>query len=85
MATLSETLRRKLERDPKGVANVIVMVRDNAAAHVAQVRARGLTVKHSFTLIPGFALAGAASAILALADEPWVKSIEEDKPVHTMR
>ena len=84
MVKMASALKEKLERDPRAIANVIVMVQGESSAYASQVSALGLTIKRSFTLIPGLAVSGPASAILALANESWVKSIEEDKPVHTM-
>ena len=84
MGNISPTLKEKLERNPTGILGVIVRVQGDAATHTLQVQSFGLSVKHAYTLIPGFALQGTGSAILTLAKESWVVSIEEDKPVHTM-
>lgn len=84
MALISSALVKKLEHDPNGRISVIVRVQGNAAAHTLQVQAMGVTIKHAYTLIPGFALQGACSVILKLSKEPWVVSVEEDKQVHTM-
>ena len=83
MATLSPHLKAKLERDPKAIVNLIVRVKDKS--RVDDVRALGLTVRQTYTLIPAIAIQGSAAASLQLAQKPWVVSIEEDKPVHTMR
>ena len=84
MARISSDLREEFERDPNAIANVIVMVQNEAATYVGQMSAMGLSVRRTFTLIRGLALSGPASAVLSLAAQPWVVSIEEDKPVHTM-
>jgi len=84
MAMISQDLRSKLQRDPHAVVRLIVRLKDDPGAHVADVQARGLTVRHAYSLISAIAVEGNASASLTLADEPWVLSIEEDKPVHTM-
>lgn len=44
----------------------------------------GLVVRHRLELIPTFAVTGPALAALRLVDQPWVVTIEEDLPVHTM-
>lgn len=59
-------------------------LKDDPAGRVAAVQAHGLTVRHTYALISAIAIEGAASASLALADEPWVISVEEDSTVHTM-
>ena len=84
MATISPTLMAKLEHDPNGTVNVIVRVQGEAATHTQQVQWMGVTIKHAYTLIPGFALQGTCAAILKLSKESWVVSIEEDRQVHTM-
>jgi len=84
MATISSTFKAQLERDPKATVNVIVRVQETASLQTQKFQSLGLTVKHAYTLIPGFALFGSASAVLALANETWVVSVEEDKQVHTM-
>ena len=84
MAKLQPDLKAKLERAPDSVVNLIVRLNDPPDARVADVRALGLTVRYTYSLVPGMAIQGTASASLALAKKPWVLSVEEDKPVHTM-
>jgi hypothetical protein len=84
MAKIQPSLKSKLERAPDRVVNLIVRVKDPPNARVADVRALGLTVRHTYSLVPGMAIQGTASASLALAEKSWVLSVEEDKPVHTM-
>ena len=84
MANLSSTFKAQLERDPNAMVNVIVRVHETSSTQTQKFESLGLKIKHAYTLIPGFALAGSASAVLALAKETWVVSVEEDKQVHTM-
>jgi hypothetical protein len=84
MAKIQPDLKSKLERAPDSVVNLIVRVKDTPDARVADVRALGLTVRYMYSLVPGMAIQGTASASLALAKKSWVLSVEEDKPVHTM-
>jgi hypothetical protein len=84
MAGIASELRSKLQRDPNALVHLIVRLTDEPNTHVADVQALGITVRRTFTLIPAIAVEGTAAASLALADQPWVLSIEEDKPVHTM-
>ncbi len=84
MARMAGDLKDKLERDPSALVNVIVQTQGESAAYVDSAKTRGLTVRRAFTLIHGLALTGPASAVLALAKEPWVVSVEEDRQVHTM-
>jgi hypothetical protein len=63
---------------------LIIRLTDDPQAHVPALTARGLTVRHTYALTSSLAIEGSASASLALANEAWVVSIEEDKTVHTM-
>lgn len=84
MASIASDLKAKLQRNPTQSVNLIVRLTDAPDAHLTDVQSRGLTIRHTYTLISAIAIQGLASACLALADEPWVLSIEEDKVVHTM-
>jgi hypothetical protein len=84
MASISQDLRSRLQQNPNAVIRLIVRLKDAPASHVAAVQAHGLTVRYTYSLTSTIATEGSASASLALADEPWVVSVEEDKPVHTM-
>ena len=84
MAMQISDLKSKWQRDPDATVRLIVRVTDNPSAHVAQVEAHGLVVRYTYSLISALAVQGAAAAALALANEPWIISIEEDKPVRTM-
>ncbi len=84
MATISPDFKTRLQQNPNSTFNIIARLRGDPSKHVADVEARGLTVKRTLTLIAALAIQGSASMLLALANEPWVLSIEEDKQVHTM-
>lgn len=84
MAKIQPELKSKLEGAPTAMVNLIVRLNDAPDARLADVRALGLTVRYTYSLVPGMAIRGTAAASLALANKPWVLSVEEDKPVHTM-
>jgi hypothetical protein len=84
MANIEPKLKSKLEGAPNSVVNLIVRLKDPPDAHVTDVRALGLNIRYTYTLVAALAVQGPASASLALARKPWVLSMEEDKPVHTM-
>jgi hypothetical protein len=44
----------------------------------------GLTVTHTTSLVKSIAANGPASAVMALASEDWIESIEPDQEVRTM-
>ncbi len=78
------SLEAKLQSDPNAVVNLIVRVKEVTPARVSDLQARGITVRYTYSLTNSLAIQGPASAMLALMQVPWVVSIEEDKPVHTM-
>ncbi len=84
MASIPPDLYTKLQHDPNAQVRLIFRLKDTASQYVDNVQAHGLNVRHVYTLINAIAVEGTASAALALSEEPWVMSIEEDKPVHTM-
>jgi hypothetical protein len=84
MATLSEGLESKLQRNQSASVRVIIKVIGKPSSHLAALESLGLIVHRAFTLIPALAIEGPASAILSLANEPWVLSIEEDRQVRIM-
>lgn len=84
MATIPPNLRTKAQRDPKAQVDLIVRLSDDPGKHIADLQSLGWTIRRSFSLTPSVAIHGPASASLVLATQPWVLTIEEDKPVHTM-
>ena len=83
VASISQNLKARLEQNPNASVRLIVRLKDNPGSRVAAVQAHGLTVRHTYSLISALAVEGSASASLALAQEPWVVSVEEDTVVHT--
>lgn len=75
---------KKLQADPQQSVDVLITTKTKPEENVAQVEGMGLTVKRTYTLRPVIAATGPASAVMALASESWVDSIEPDQPVHTM-
>jgi hypothetical protein len=84
VATIPQDLKSRLQQNPNAVVRLIVRLKDAPDSRVAAVQAHGLTVRHTYSLMSAIATEGSAAASLALAAEPWVVSIEEDKTVHTM-
>ena len=84
VATMSQDLKSKLLQNKNATVRLIVRLKDDPNIRVAAVQSHGLTVRHTYSLISAIAIEGSASASLALAQEPWVVSIEEDTAVHTL-
>jgi hypothetical protein len=84
MAGMSPQLKLKLRNEPDAIVHLIIRVTDDPKLHIEHVQASGLKVYRTFTLIAAMAVEGKASVVLALTDQSWIVSVEEDKPVHTM-
>lgn len=75
---------KKLRADPLAQVAVIVTTDASPGEFVSRAEAIGLEVHRQYRLRHMLALRGPANAALALLDEPWVLSVEEDQPVTTM-
>ena len=75
---------RQLQADPQQSVSVIIRTSADPKARAPQIERLGLTVTRTITLVPSIAATGPAKAVLTLASESWVVSIEPDQPVHTM-
>lgn len=81
MNVMSQAYLKQLEADPAQWVAVIITTPTDPAAHVEQATALGLTVTRTFSLISAMAAHGPATAVLAVAQEPWVARIEPDRIV----
>jgi hypothetical protein len=82
-AEIASEFAARLRRNPQASVAAIVRVSiapDEAAARLAE---RGATVRRVVRLVPAVAVQMPAADCLALANETWVSSVEEDKVVHT--
>ena len=82
---VDQTLIALRQADPQATVAAIVRTAEAAEAHRAEVEATGLTVQRVFRLVPGLAVEGKVTDVLALADRLWVRSISLDREVHAMR
>ncbi len=84
MANIPPDLETKIQRDPQKPVDLIVRLADDPSKHLHDLQSLGWNIQRTFSLTPSVAIRGPAAACRPLANEPWVVSIEEDKPVHTM-
>jgi hypothetical protein len=80
-ARLARRWRARPETQVRAIIRTIADV-DETAAILEQ---RGLKVTRRYHLLPAVAVAGSAQDILALSDEDWITSIEEDQQIHSMQ
>ncbi|MBM3134072.1 MAG: hypothetical protein FJZ89_02045 [Chloroflexi bacterium] len=84
-AKIASAFAARLRRNPQATVAAIVRVSiapDEAAARLTE---RGATVRRVVRLVPAVAVQMPAADCLALANETWVSSVEEDKAVHTLQ
>jgi len=85
MDKIDSVLRQKLAADPERSVALIVRTDGDPSPHLPRLAELGLKVGHKFRLVPGVSVTGPAEAALLLIEQKWVISIEEDRPVTTMR
>ncbi len=84
MGKMDNALRRTLAADPNRPVALIVRTAGDPTPHLPRLAELGLQVGHQFRLVPGVSVTGRAAAALALLNEDWITTIEEDRPVKTM-
>ena len=85
MAAIEAEFLKELQIEPDKSVDVIIRTNPNMTTDDAVIQAVGLTVTRKFSLISALAATGPASAIMALASEPWIESIEPDRAIHTTK
>jgi hypothetical protein len=79
-AELLERLRADLEAEFR----LIVKTEGEPDQYLTRLQALGIEVRRRFRLTRSLAVTARADAALQLADEAWVRKIEEDQIVRTM-
>lgn len=83
-AKLDAALRAHLAAAGDNRVDMIIRTSEKPAQYSASLAASGIQIRSTFNLLPGMAVSAPASAVLRLANEPWVISIEPDREVRTM-
>jgi len=81
MIKLDPQLAERLQANPGAEVRLIVRVTGDLAARAAEVERRGARVYRCLPIIGALALAATGRQALALAAEPWVERVEEDREV----
>lgn len=84
MSKIDPSWAQSLRNNPDAEVHAIVRTEDVDAVAAFDWGSHGLTLRHTYKLVPGAAVTGSASAVLAIADEPWVVRVEPDREVRTM-
>ena len=81
---MSPGLEHILAANPDAQFYLLVRVTKADDSTEQALRDYGATIRHRLTLVPTFAVTCTGAAALSLMQCPWVKHIEDDRPVHTM-
>ena len=83
MAAIDSDYLKTLQTNPAQSVAVIIKTAADPKPYLTRLTGAGFTVTRTFSLISAVAATGPAGAVIKLAAEPWVVSIEPDRPVHT--
>lgn len=84
MGTVTPALRQAMQAAPQQEFRVIVRTDGSANPLADHCSAAGLQVHHVYALVPGLAVTGSGAALLRLAEEPGVRSIEPDQAMRAL-
>lgn len=80
-AKIDPQLKQTLQAQPDAEFLLLLRVDQIDASRQQALAARGVTIRRSLTLTPSFAVTCSGAAGLSLLDLPWIRSVEEDRPV----
>jgi hypothetical protein len=80
---IAARLARRWRAIPQIQVRAIVRTIADLDETAAILEQRGMKITRRYHLLPAVAVTGLAQDVLALADEDWIASIEEDQQVHT--
>jgi hypothetical protein len=81
MGNTDAALLARLQSRPRDSARLVVRVTGDTSLAASRLASRGATVLHVFDLIKAVSISCTGETALALAQEPWVSSVEEDRRV----
>ena len=81
---LDPELRRRLREEPGAQVRLIVGVSGNLEDLAEELAQAGLVVHRRLSLLNAVAVGATGEQALALAQEPWVEWIEEDREVRAL-
>lgn len=83
-AKIDPQLKQTLQIQRDGQFMLLLRVDQIDASREQALRARGVTIRRSLTLVPTFAVTCTGAVALSLLDLPWVGRVEEDRPVYAL-
>ena len=83
-ARIDPQLKQTLQAQPAAEFLLLLRVYQIDVSHSQALVARGVTIRRSLTLTPTFAVTCSGAVGLGLLDLPWIRSVEEDRPVYAL-
>ena len=83
MAKIDKSLKVRLQKNPEDMVRLIVRVGGEVPVAAGRLAQRGAKVLRSFELINAVSVSLPGKTALSLLEEPWVKSVEQDRKVST--
>lgn len=83
-ATIDPQLKHALQTRRSDEFHLLLRVDQIDAGRAEALAARGVLIQRSLTLTPTFAVTCTGAAGLGLLDLPWIRRVEEDRPVYAL-
>jgi hypothetical protein len=83
-AKIDPQLKQTMQAQPNAEFMLLLRVDQIEASHKQVLAARSVTVRHSLTLVPTLAVTCTGAAGLGLLELPWIRHVEEDRPVYAL-
>ena len=83
-ANIDPQLKQTMQAQPDAEFSLLLRVDQIDAGHQQALVERGVTIRRSLTLVPTFAVTCTGGSGLSLLDLPWIRHVEEDRPVYAL-
>jgi hypothetical protein len=83
-AKIDPQLKQSMQAQPDAEFLLLLRVDQIDASRQQALVARSVTIRRSLTLAPTFAVTCSGRAGLSLLNLPWIRHVEEDRPVYAL-
>jgi hypothetical protein len=83
-AKIDPQLKQTMQAQPNAEYMLLLRVDQIEASNQQALAARGVTIRRSLTLVPTLAVTCTGAVGLNLLDLPWIRRVEEDRPVYAL-
>jgi len=84
MAEIESSLERALASNPAEEVDLILRLESSPPDLMEALEKHGVEVRRRFRLSRSISVRCRGSAALALLDEPWLKRVEDDRPMRAL-